>query len=453
MQANTFYCHDNDGIPLHLISNLAWQEGVELTPYEKKIVQNAQFTGDLGSHCLIPDEQGNLLKVFVGTGKDQDLPALAFAAATLPPRHYVLLKALSDYTLLVWSLTQYRFQRYKQRSFSPRVLCLEANLIKKLTPVADAIFLVRDLINTPANDMAPQHLAEISAHLAQKYHAKFEQWVGEDLLKANFPAIYTVGCASAHSPRLLSLTWGESHHPCVALVGKGVCFDSGGLDIKSTEGMRLMKKDMGGAAHVLGLAQWIMSQKLKLRLIVLIPAVENAIDGRSFRPGDVITMRNGLTVEVDNTDAEGRLVLADAMVKACEEKPELIIDFATLTGAARAAVGTEIAAMFTNNHQLSAAIMELSKIVQEAIWPLPLHEGYEGMLDSKIADLANGTSSPYAGAITAALFLQRFLSQKTDWIHFDIMAWNTSTKPGKPEGGEAMALRTIMHYLQQRYGS
>ena len=277
--------------------------------------------------------------------------------------------------------------------------------------------------------------------------------MGDDLLKANFPAIHMVGRAAENSPRLLSLSWGDANHPRVTLIGKGVCFDSGGLDIKPSAGMRLMKKDMGGAAHVLGLAMWIMANQLPIRLEVLIPAVENSIGPNAFKPGDILTMRNGLTVEIDNTDAEGRLILADVLVKAEEARPELIIDFATLTGAARVAVGTEMAAMFTNDEGLALSLTEASREVADPLWRLPLFAPYETMLDSNVADLANASASSYAGAITAALFLQRFISPATSWVHFDIMAWNVSSKPGKPEGGEAMGIRAIAHYLQKKYAS
>lgn len=295
-------------------------------------------------------------------------------------------------------------------------------------------------------------MSAAAAELARQYQADFCEWVGDELLTANFPAIHVVGRASEFEPRLIQLTWGQADHPLIALVGKGVCFDSGGLDIKPALNMRLMKKDMGGAAHVLGLAQWIMANQLPVRLQVLIPAVENAVGSRSFRPGDVLTMRNGLTVEVDNTDAEGRLILADAMVKACEEKPELLIDFSTLTGAARVAVGTDIAALFTGNDELASTLSRLGEEICDPVWRFPLFSGYESMLDSTVADVINASPSPYAGAITAALFLKRFIHAATQWVHFDIMAWNLASKPGKPEGGEAMGVRTVARYLKEKYG-
>lgn len=299
--------------------------------------------------------------------------------------------------------------------------------------------------------MGPKQLAGVVAKMAAQWDASYEEWVGDELLDANFPAIHMVGRAAVNKPRLLSLTWGNSGHPRVTLVGKGVCFDTGGLNIKIGDWMRLMKKDMGGAANVLGLAEWIMASQLPIQLRVLIPAIENVIGPEAFKPGDIVTMRNGLTVEIDNTDAEGRLVLADALVKAAEDKPELIIDFATLTGAARVAVGTEIAAMFTNDESMALALADASAQVCDPIWRLPLFAPYDTMFSSSVADMTNSSPSSYAGAITAALFLQRFVAASTSWVHFDIMAWNLSNKPGKPEGGEAMGIRAIAHYLTKKY--
>jgi leucyl aminopeptidase len=274
--------------------------------------------------------------------------------------------------------------------------------------------------------------------------------VGDELLKAGFPAIHAVGRAAAQAPRLLSITWGNPKHPRVALVGKGVCFDSGGLDLKPSSAMRLMKKDMGGAAQALAAGKWLMMQQLPICLQILIPAVENAVGPDSFRPGDVLTMRNGLTVEVENTDAEGRLVLADALCLAAEQQPELLIDFATLTGAARVAVGTGLAAMFSNDDQLATDLTAAGLRMRDPLWRLPLFAPYEELLQSTVADLANATGAPYAGAITAALFLQRFVPKGLPWAHFDIMAWNLATTPGKPEGGEAMAVLAVCDYLQNK---
>ena len=454
MPADLYYdTHSKKALPLFLISTEEWEQGLEtLTSAERNCFATAQFTGKLGDLCLINDHDGLVSKAFVGVGNNEQSLALAFAATGLPAGCYQPQQSLSQAAQVAWSLAQYRFNDYKKQEMPARVLVVNEEALDAVLAEAAAVFLVRDLINKPTNHLGPEELGMVVGEMAKKYHADYKRWIGDDLLSSNFPAIHAVGRASAKQPRLLSLTWGDTKHPLVTLVGKGVCFDSGGLDIKPFAAMRLMKKDMGGAAHVIGLAQWIMSQRIAIRLQVFIPAVENAIGPDAFRPGDVLTMRNGLTVEIDNTDAEGRLILADAIVKACEEQPDLLIDFATLTGAARVAVGTEIAAMFSNNDELAQSLTESSLAVNDPLWRLPLFPGYESMLDSSIADLANCCPSPYAGAISAALFLQRFIPKSLPWVHFDIMAWNITSKPGKPEGGEAMALRALAHYLLKTYG-
>ncbi|MFC7781150.1 leucyl aminopeptidase family protein [Legionella taurinensis] len=454
MHADAFYQTQSEGaVPLVLINSPQWHDGkIELSEGERCQLQSQGFKAKLGQLCLIYAPSGQLTKAFLGQGEAGDAQAMAYAATLLPEGHYETASPLSIFAQVNWALAQYRFDRYKKQDRPPRRLVVRNEAIKTLKTDVEAVFLVRDLINTPSNDLGPAQLAEVAAELARQYQADFCQWVGDELLAANFPAIHVVGRASEFEPRLIQLTWGKAEHPKIALVGKGVCFDSGGLDIKPALNMRLMKKDMGGAANVLGLAQWIMANQLPVRLQVFIPAVENAVGSRAFRPGDVLTMRNGLTVEVDNTDAEGRLILADAMVKACEEEPELLIDFSTLTGAARVAVGTEIAALFTGNDELAMTLSRLGEDIHDPVWRLPLFSGYDNMLDSSVADIVNASPSPYAGAITAALFLKRFIHSPTQWIHFDIMAWNLASKPGKPEGGEAMGMRTIARYLKEKYG-
>lgn len=455
MQPSLFYCTESEAATPLLFLNQAYQadDGQALSEFEKNRLQAQNFKGKSGDFALMTDAEGRLLKIYVGMGDGSDSDALAHVVNRLPEGVYASERPLSDDAQLVWSLAQYRFDAYKPSSMGPKQLLVSETAHAALLAEAEAVFLVRDLINRPANLLGPKELAVVLSDLAEQYNGQFQQWVGAELLAHRFPAIYAVGAAAAAEPRLLSLSWGEPQYPLITLVGKGVCFDSGGLDVKPAPGMRFMKKDMGGAAHVIGLAQWLMSQSLKIRLQVLIPAVENAIGSRSYRPGDVITMRNGLTVEVDNTDAEGRLILADALVKACEAKPDLLFNFATLTGAARVAVGTEMAAMFTESEALANDLMGTADRVQDPIWRLPLYPGYAAMLDSGIADLANASASPYAGAILAALFLQRFIDKAVPWVHFDMMAWNVSGKPGKPEGGEAMGMRAVAHYLFQRYGT
>ncbi len=314
------------------------------------------------------------------------------------------------------------------------------------------LYQVRDLVNTPAEDMNPEHLAAAVRDTARAFGARVREIAGDALLARNFPAIHAVGRAASHAPRLIDLRWGRSTHPKITLVGKGVCFDSGGLDLKTASGMRLMKKDMGGAAHALGLAHMIMRARLPVRLRLLIPAVENAVAGNAYRPGDVLASRKGLSIEIDNTDAEGRVILCDALTEAAAESPELIIDFATLTGAARVALGTDLPAMFCNRDEVAQCLADSASAVRDPVWRLPLHRPYRELIDSRIADIANSASGPYAGAITAALFLEDFVSADTPWIHFDLMAWNIRSRPGRPEGGEAMGLRAVFDYLHKRYG-
>lgn len=454
MQADLFYeSHNERAIPLYLISQSQWEEGIgSLSPAERNCFSLRQFKGKLGDYCLINNADGMIDKAYIGSGSGIQESALANAAVLLPPGSYQLQGTLNNGSAVNWGLAQYKFVDYKKYEVQPKVLLVNEDNLEDIITLTQSIYLVRDLINKPTSDMGPAQLADVVEKLAKTHKAQFKQWVGDELLKNNFPAIHAVGRASASAPRLLSLTWGNDKHPRVTLVGKGVCFDSGGLDIKPSSGMRLMKKDMGGAAHVIGLAQWIMLRNVPIRLEVLIPAVENSIGPDAFRPGDILIMRNGLTVEIDNTDAEGRLILADALVKACEEKPDLLIDFATLTGAARVAVGTDMAAMFSNNDQLAAEMTEAANNAMDPVWRLPLFAAYEDLLNSNIADIANSSPSPYAGAIVAALFLQRFITRPTPWMHFDVMAWNTSSKPGKPEGGEAMGLRAVAEYLLRVYG-
>jgi len=313
--------------------------------------------------------------------------------------------------------------------------------------------LVRNLNNTPANHMMPEQLTYATSILAREYGAAFMEVTGDLLIDENYPMVHAVGRASVHSPRFLEMTWGDETYPRLTLVGKGVCFDSGGLDLKPSKFMRQMKKDMGGAAHVLGLANLIMQNRLPVHLRVLIPAVENAVSGDAFRPGDVITARSGKTVEIDNTDAEGRLVLCDALNDAASDNPDLIIDFATLTGAARVALGTEVPVYFTNTLQLANELNEASQQTGELVWQLPLHQPYFAQLESDCADILNCSPEGYGGAITAALFLKEFVPNNIRWAHFDVMAWNNRTRSGRPKGGEAMGLMSVYHWLEKRYAT
>ncbi|MGH8503542.1 MAG: leucyl aminopeptidase family protein [Gammaproteobacteria bacterium] len=403
--------------------------------------------------ALLPGDGGRLDAVVIGVGAEMDAWAFGALAACLPPGNYQVspnAPIAEAAAALGWGLGAYRFQRYKSSDRETPRLVLNADGAA-IDAQVRAVCLVRDLINTPAADMMPEQLAEAAGRLASEFGARAQQIVGDHLVVQGYPAIHAVGRASVHAPRLIDLTWGDPQRPKLTLIGKGVCFDSGGLDIKSAGGMRIMKKDMGGAAHALGLARLVMASNLPVRLRVLIPAVENAISGNAFRPGDVLATRKGLSVEIENTDAEGRLVLCDALAEAAAEAPALVIDFATLTGAARIALGTELPAFFTASDTLAEGLTRAAARVSDPVWRLPLHAPYRQMLDSEIADLMNASPESYGGAITAALFLQAFVPPEIEWLHFDVMAWNLRAKPGRPKGGEAMGLRAAFDYLCERF--
>ena len=414
---------------------------------EKKWIKSTGFDAVAGNTTLIPDESGSLGSVLLGVSENPSIWDTGNLAKTLPQGTYTFeLEDPRDVNLacLGWGLGAYQFGKYK-KSLPPRTLLKWPKNCDRhfINSAIDAIFLVRDLINTPAENMGPSELEKVARALAKEHKAIFKVIKGNQLLSKNYPAIHAIGRASDDAPRLLDFTWGKSMHPKVTLVGKGVCFDTGGLDIKSASGMKLMKKDMGGAAHVLGLASLLMSAKLKIHLRVLIPAVENNIAGNAIRPLDVIPTRSGKTIEIGHTDAEGRVILADALFEAASDKPDLIIDFATLTGAARVALGAEIPALFSNNDNFAEMCLNSGHSVEDALWRLPLWADYRRHITGKIADLTNSPDTNFGGAITAALFLQEFVKPSTAWAHIDLMAWNTITRPGRPEGGEAMGLRAV----------
>ncbi|MEO9215021.1 MAG: leucyl aminopeptidase family protein, partial [Rhodanobacter sp.] len=397
-----------------------------------------------------------LVRVLVGVDPHDPLMALAALPCSLPEANYHLAaeSVLTDPALaaLGWALGAYQFTRYRQPKRAPARLAIAAAELQQLAPLVQATAQVRDLVNTPTEDMGPRQLADAIKQLGKTHKAKVREWVGDELLKANFPTIHAVGRASHRAPRLIELSWGKADHPKLVVIGKGVCFDTGGLDLKSSDGMRWMKKDMGGAAHAIALAGLIMQAKLPVRLTLLIPAVENAVAGNAMRPGEVITTRAGHTVEIDNTDAEGRLVLCDALTYGAEQQPELIVDFATLTGAARVALGPDLPALFANDEGIAAALLAAGHTVNDPLWQLPLWRPYRRMLDSYLADFANAGPSRHAGAITAALYLERFVPDGMPWLHLDTYAWNDADRPGRPRGGEAMGLRAMFAFLQQRYG-
>jgi len=417
------------------------------------------FSAKPGSVCQVPGDDGRVRIVLFGADGDQPLWNWGGLPGKLPDGLYRVDPGVAadeaEAAALGWVLGAYRFDRYKSKKDETAVKLVwpdgcDRGRVERL---AEATFLVRDLINTPANEMGPEELAAAARAVAERFGADYAEVTGEDLLAQNYPAIHAVGAGSPRAPRLIDIRWGAADAPKVTLVGKGVCFDTGGLDIKPAAGMKLMKKDMGGAAHVLGIASAVMAAALPVRLRVLIPAVENSVSGRAMRPSDVIRTRKGLTAEVANTDAEGRLVLADALAEAATEAPEAIVDFATLTGAARVALGPDLPALFASDDGLADGLLKAGAAAGDPLWRLPLFAAYRKRIDSKIADLNNAPDGPYAGAITAALFLQEFVEPEIPWAHVDLMAWNTDSKPGRPEGGEAMGLRAVYTWLESRYHS
>jgi leucyl aminopeptidase len=448
-------------LPILAFGKTAFKTWLEAQPAARRAwIGITGFTAEPGSVCLLPDETGTLEGALFGWDKD-DFWSFANLATKLPPGAWridsVLPPPQANVAALAWGLAQYQFGRYKSTqpddATKPRLTWPAAADRDLVLRLVSAIGLARDLVNTPANDLGPAELAAVAASLAQKHGADFRVVVGDALLEENYPTIHAVGRAAAphRAPRLIDLRWGRPSDPKLTLVGKGVCFDSGGLDLKPSSGMKIMKKDMGGAAISLGLADAIMDAKLPVRLRLLVPAVENAVSGDAFRPLDIIKTRAGTTVEIGNTDAEGRLILCDALTEAETEKPDLLINFATLTGAARTALGPDLPALFSRHDDLAATLLDAGREQQDPMWRLPLWAPYRKMLDSKIADINNASDSPFAGAVTAALFLAEFVSPETRWAHFDLYAWNPSSRPGRPEGGEAMTLRAVYAAISQLF--
>jgi leucyl aminopeptidase len=449
-------------IAIHRVAKADWPHWqAELPPPARAWLDTTGFAAEPGAVALVPGAGGALGQVLVGVGPDEDAWLGAILAGRLPVGRYHLAQPIGPGPArrfcLSWLLAGYGFRRYKSKAARPwPSLVRPAGADRAwIEAAAEATVLVRDLINTPAADMGPNDLAAAAETLAARFGAGLRVIVGDGLLAETYPAIHAVGRAAVHprQPRLIDLVWGDEAAPRLTLVGKGVCFDSGGLDLKSSANMKLMKKDMGGAAHVLGLALMVMAAGLPVRLRVLIPAVENVVAGNAMRPLDVLSTRKGLTVEVGNTDAEGRLILCDALAEAARDNPALLIDMATLTGAARTALGTELAALFCNDDALAAELVQAGEAECDPMWRLPLHRPYRRLLDSKVADIANVSDGPHAGAITAALFLQEFVPDTVPWAHFDIMAWNGSSRPGRPDGGEAMALLAIFSVISRRFGT
>ena len=419
------------------------------------------FSAEQGKLALVPADNGRLARVVVGLGEGSDPGAGMWALAGLPdalPEGSYWLETAPDggdptRLALGWALATYAFTRYRVKKAAATALVWPDGADRgRVERLARAVFLARDLTNTPAGDLGPAELAAEAIRVAKAAGARHRVIVGDELLAENFPTIHAVGRAAAQPPRLVDIVWGEAAAPKVTLVGKGVCFDTGGLDLKTASGMRLMKKDMAGAAIVLGLAQAIIDANLPVRLRVLLPLVENAVSGNAVRPMDIVRTRKGLTVEIGNTDAEGRLILCDALAEGATEKPALLVDMATLTGAARVALGPELAALFCNNDALAEALLAAAQTEDDPMWRMPLWRPYRKMIDSKIADLNNVSESPHAGAVTAALYLQEFVEPDIPWAHLDVMAWNPQSRPGRPEGAEATALRALYGHIAQTFG-
>ncbi len=454
-----------DSRPLWLITEAELPRWLDAQPAEAVAWVRANgFQGERHRVLTLPSSDGGIASALVGLGSlrapgDLKLWHVAGLTDRLPPQQYRLAAGLpaqaATQFVLGWLMGSYRMSRYRTAAAQTLRPALvppqEADLLYAQSAAA-ATSLARDLINTPANDLGPAELAMAATELGTRYGARCEVLIGEELKAHGFPLVHAVGAASAREPRFIDLRWGDRQAPRVTLVGKGVCFDTGGLDLKPSAGMLLMKKDMGGAACALALAEMLMHLRAPVQLRVLIPAVENSVGGRAYRPSDVLRSRKGLTVEIGNTDAEGRLVLADALVEADSERPDLLIDLATLTGAARVALGPELPAAYSTDDALLAELRLIGEEEADPVWPMPLWSGYDDELASKIADLSNVSAAPFAGSIIAALFLKRFISNTTNWLHIDLYAWNARERPGRPVGAEAQCVRSLYRLIRSRFG-
>jgi len=458
--ANLPFLKDKDApsVPVHVIRSSEWTQWIERhSETLRRMAAAHDFQAQNGRILLVPATDGAIERVLFGAGDKANVNVIGALAQHLPAGDYRIAFAPREFNAtgiaIAWGLGAYVFDRYKKRKrAAPLLAPPEGADMAEAARIVEASWLTRDLVNTPTNDMGPEALHAAAEKLAERYGAAFEAVVGDDLLAQNYPLIHAVGRASAEAPRLLHLSWGDANAPRVTLVGKGVCFDTGGLDLKPSTGMRLMKKDMGGAAHALGLAHIIMDAKLNVRLDVYLAVVENSVSSNAFRPGDIIPSRKGLTVEIDNTDAEGRLVLADAITRACEDNPALLLDFATLTGAARTALGPDIPPFFANDDALAAEYAQASIEASDPVWRMPLWDAYDGDMDTPIADLKNTGDGAMAGAIYGALFLRRFVTAPV-WAHFDVYAWAPKEKPSRPSGGEAQALRASWAVIKKRFAA
>ena len=454
-----FVDRSSSSLPVQLVAQPRWRSWLqEQSAAHRGWIESSGVAGNAGDLALLPGRDGKAAGAVLVLSAESSLWDFGALATKLPAGTWRLASKTAPVSptdaAVAIGLGTWRFERYRAKKAKPgaRLLWPDGADKARAKAMIEAIFLARDLITTPSSDMGPAELAAAARDLAKAHKAAFKVIVGDDLLKRNYPMVHAVGRASVRAPRLIDLTWGNLRHPKVTLVGKGVCFDTGGLDLKPASGMLNMKKDMGGAATVLAVASMVMATRLPVRLRVLVPAVENSVSGNAFRPLDVVPTRKGITVEIGNTDAEGRLILCDALHEGATEKPTMMVDCATLTGAARVALGTDLPALFCNDDTLADDLIAAGRRVTDPMWRMPLFKGYRRLLDSKVADINNAPGVAFGGAITAALYLQEFVPDDVPWAHFDMMAWNNATRPGRPEGGEAQVARAIFAAIEKRIG-
>ncbi len=456
-----FVDRSSSSLPIQIVGQSSWRKWLkEQNAARRGWLESTGVTGKAGDLAVLPGRDGKAAGAVLVLSARPSLWDFGALATRLPAGTWRLASdtapvSATDAAVAI-GLGTWRFERYrtnKGKSGAVKILWPQGADKARATAMIEAISMARDLITTPSSDMGPAELAAAAQELAKTHKARIKVIVGDDLLKQNYPMVHAVGRASTRAPRLIDLTWGKDSDPKVTLVGKGVCFDTGGLDLKPASGMLMMKKDMGGAATVMAVASMVMAAKLPVRLRLLVPAVENSVSGNAFRPMDVVPTRKGITVEIGNTDAEGRLILCDALHEGASEKPTMMVDCATLTGAARVALGTDLPALFCNDDALADDLVAAGKAVTDPMWRMPLFAGYRRLLDSKVADINNAPSVAFGGAITAALYLQEFVPDDVPWAHFDMMAWNNMNRPGRPEGGEAQAARAIFAAIEMRVGA
>jgi leucyl aminopeptidase len=454
-----FVDRSSSSLPIQIVGQSSWRKWLkEQSAARRGWLESTAVTGKAGDLAVLPGRDGKAAGAVLVLSAKPNLWDFGSLATRLPAGTWRLASdtgpvSPTDATVAI-GLGTWRFERYRttKGKAGAKIVWPQGADKARATAMIEAISMARDLITTPSSDMGPAELAAAAQDLAKTHKARIKVIVGDDLLKQNYPMVHAVGRASSRAPRLIDLTWGKESDPKVTLVGKGVCFDTGGLDLKPSSGMLMMKKDMGGAATVLAVAAMVMSAKLPVRLRLLVPAVENSVSGNAFRPMDVVPTRKGITVEIGNTDAEGRLILCDALHEGASEKPTMMVDCATLTGAARVALGTDLPALFCNDDALADDLIDAGRAVTDPMWRMPLFAGYRRLLDSKVADINNAPGVAFGGAITAALYLKEFVADDVPWAHFDMMAWNNSSRPGRPEGGEAQAARAIFAAIEKRVG-